>query len=128
MAVHYGFGESSANISLADQIEAMKFMTVLQSFLIIATAVGRCAFVLYLLGIVGTERHHWLILWFFFALQVIINSISVILMFAQCPDIRALWNPKFSAGCLPHGVQKNYAVVQTCKASLDPDIMKSTKI
>lgn len=106
----------------------MKIMTILQTFLIIATGVGRCAFVLYLLGIVGTERHHKLILWFFIALQVIINSISVILMFAQCPDIRALWNPKFSAGCLPASVQRYYAVVQTCKACLDGDIMKPTKI
>ncbi|KAJ5661037.1 uncharacterized protein N7484_000409 [Penicillium longicatenatum] len=128
VAVHYGFGKSSANIGLAHQIEVMKFATVLQAFLIVATGVGRCAFILYLLGIVGTERKHWLILWFFIALQIIINGISVILMFTQCPDIRALWNPEYSTGCLPASVQRDYAVVQTCKACLDQAIKKPANI
>ncbi|KAJ5976448.1 hypothetical protein N7481_010155, partial [Penicillium waksmanii] len=113
VAIHYGFGKSSANLSLADQIQAMKFATILQTFMIIATGLGRCAFILYLLGIVGTERLHHIILWLFIALQIIINGVSVIIAYTQCSDVRGIWNPEFSAGCSFGNLQGVYGIVQT---------------
>ncbi|PYH63317.1 uncharacterized protein BO88DRAFT_376536 [Aspergillus vadensis CBS 113365] len=119
LAIAHGYGRHFWYLSQADQVLALKYYTGFQCLSIIATGAGRAAFTLYLLNILRQERYLGWILWFVFALQIIINIVSVATILAQCQDIDSLWDVRVSTTCWDPNVERIYGYVQCCML-IDP--------
>ncbi|OJJ46502.1 hypothetical protein ASPZODRAFT_96773 [Penicilliopsis zonata CBS 506.65] len=109
VAVHYGFGLS---VPSATSVQAQMYFTLFQVFCIPATALARVSFILYMLGIVFSRRSR-IVYWTFAVLQLLVNSISVILILAQCPNIQGVWDSAEAHGCLPAHIQQDWGTAQT---------------
>lgn len=114
LAIAHGYGRHSWYLSKENQVLALKYYTGFQCLSIIATGAGRAAFTLYLLNILRQERYLGWILWFIFALQIIINVASVATVLAQCQDINSLWDMHVDTACWDPNVERIYGYVQCC--------------
>ncbi|BCS15161.1 hypothetical protein ALUC_70394A [Aspergillus luchuensis] len=121
LAIAHGYGRHFWSLSQADQVLALKYYTGFQCLSIIATGAGRAAFTLYLLNILRQERYLGWILWFIFALQIVINSVSVVTILVQCQDVDSLWDVHVSTTCWDPNVERIYGYVQ-CSINTASDL------
>ncbi|OJJ71859.1 hypothetical protein ASPBRDRAFT_126371 [Aspergillus brasiliensis CBS 101740] len=121
LAIAHGYGRHFQYLSRADQVLALKYYTSFQCLSIIATGAGRAAFTLYLLNILRQERYLGWILWFIFALQIIINIVSVATILAQCQNIDSLWDAHVDTACWDPNVERIYGYVQ-CSINTTSDL------
>jgi multisubunit Na+/H+ antiporter MnhF subunit len=115
VAVKHGFGRHVQGLKFSDRVTAVEFFTLHQSITILGTAIGRMAFITYLWALLGGQKLHQMIFGIIITLQIIVNSLSVIFIFVQCRDVRALWNPHITSECWSVWGQIKYSYFQCCK-------------
>ncbi|KAB8234524.1 uncharacterized protein BDW43DRAFT_299575 [Aspergillus alliaceus] len=113
----YGFG---AGLPESDDVNALKFYTLMEVCGVVGTCLGRVAFILYLLPILSTRKLFRNSLWALLALQIVANSVMVILILAQCRDIRGVWDPEYATNCMEDYIQLRYGYfICACNTSAD---------
>ncbi|KAB8067247.1 hypothetical protein BDV29DRAFT_196589 [Aspergillus leporis] len=113
----YGFG---AGLPGSDEVNALKYYTIMEVCTVGSTCLGRIAFIIYLLPILSTRKVFKIGLWVLLALQIAANSIMAILILAQCRDIRGVWNPQFATECMEDYIQLHYGYfLCACNSSAD---------
>ncbi|CEJ58309.1 hypothetical protein PMG11_06971 [Penicillium brasilianum] len=95
IAVHYGYGQD------------------MQACVIGSTATARVAFIIYLLAILGSEKKHSIILSTLAALEVVVNAVSIILIFTSCKNVRTIWDKAINSECGPPHRQIRYGYFQS---------------
>ncbi|KAF3761987.1 hypothetical protein M406DRAFT_231046, partial [Cryphonectria parasitica EP155] len=89
---HYGWGRHQACITDLQKLETqIKFNIVGQSFGIMGSTFGRMSFIVFMLVLFGSQRWVRWTLWVMFVAQIITNLGTVIAIYAQCNDPRALY-------------------------------------
>ncbi|GFF35779.1 hypothetical protein IFM61606_05879 [Aspergillus udagawae] len=113
IAVNYGYGLPDETVPEPDATTGRKFYILGQAFLILCTAVGRAAFVLYLLAILGGQKWQRIILTALAVMEVIFNSVVIILMFASCTPVSMLWDYNVAGTCAADSIQVNFGYFQS---------------
>jgi hypothetical protein len=91
----------------------MKFVVLCQGWGITSAAVGRVSFSVYLLQFVFLWRIRRILLHFFIWSQVLLNALTIVLIYAQCgPHPEALWDPSIDATCWSPLVQRDFGFFQ----------------
>ena len=116
LAVKYGFGRHVWNIGSSDVPKVIMHDYIAQAFGLCGSALGRIAFIVYVIGLLGIEKRYKVILWFLLSLQLVTNGIFIIIIFAQCPAHgSAIWNRPVRSKCWDPHVQAYYGYFQGCK-------------
>ncbi|KAJ6091069.1 hypothetical protein N7499_003220 [Penicillium canescens] len=111
IAVHHGYGQDIGELAFDSVVHVFKFYIIAQACVIGSSTAGRVAFILYLQAILGGAMKHRIILLTLAILEVIINAVTIILLFTGCKDMQSTWNEGLPRGCLTH--QIHYAYFQT---------------
>lgn len=90
---HYGLGRHFFFLSTHQRIMAGKFNFVGQAFGIMAPTFGRMSFIVLLVQLFGTTKWKRWGLWALFWQSLLVNGLTLILVYAQCPDVQSLWDP-----------------------------------
>lgn len=112
-AVHYGYGQDVGELLSENSVLAVKYYIITQGCVIGSTAAARVAFIIYLLAILGGEKKHGIILLALATLEVIVNAVSIILIFTSCKNVRAIWNNAINSECGPPDRQIRYGYFQS---------------
>lgn len=104
---HYGWGRHQACITdLQMLITQIKFNVTGQSFGIMGSTFGRLSFIAFMLNLFGSKKWVRWTLWTVFVAQVVTNIGTVVVIYAQCKDPRALYDFTMPEElCLPSYVQ-----------------------
>ncbi|RHZ73391.1 hypothetical protein CDV55_109019 [Aspergillus turcosus] len=113
VAVKYGYGLLDETVPEPAATLGRKYYTIGQAVLILCTAVGRAAFVLYLLAILGGQKRQRIILTALAVLEVLFNSVAVILIFATCTPVAMLWDYTMRGTCAPIGILIDFGYWQS---------------
>lgn len=102
VSINYGLGEHvDADTLLPEQISAaIKWSWINQALGIFAIALGKLAIVAFLQQIHGPEhRGRVLMLWGVAISNLLINSITIGMIYTQCSPRRRLWNDAIPGSC-----------------------------
>ncbi|KAJ5116273.1 hypothetical protein N7456_000621 [Penicillium angulare] len=114
--VHYGLGRHASILDHGPEVKAVMYYCISQSFGIVASTIGRMAFIMFLARLFPSSSVTRTVLWALFAIQPIVNIIAIFLMFLQChgeiPPLFDFTLPQDN--CMPLSVQINYAYFQGC--------------
>lgn len=104
---HYGWGRHQACITDVQKlITQIKFNVTGQSFGIMGSTFGRLSFIAFMLNLFGSKKWVRWTLWAIFIAQIVTNVGTVIMIYAQCKDPRALYDFTMSKDlCWPHYLQ-----------------------
>jgi len=94
-------------------MQALRFNAISQSFGVMGSTWGRLSFILLMLQLFGTNKPGRYALWILFAIQIIFNGIVVVCLYAQCTDIRSLWDFSFPSTCWNADVQTRLGYAHT---------------
>ncbi|RAK99317.1 uncharacterized protein BO80DRAFT_478038 [Aspergillus ibericus CBS 121593] len=113
VAVDYGYGQTGSALELHREMNSLKYSTISQAVITLAATAGRLAFIIYLIELLAARKLHRIILWVLVPCQIIVNVISVFLLFFQCTThVNKLFNPSQSNSCMSLDVQIDYAYFQ----------------
>ncbi|KAH3186359.1 hypothetical protein KXW84_000178 [Aspergillus fumigatus] len=115
-AVKYGYGLPDATVPEPVATTGRKFYIIGLASLILCSAVGRAAFVLYLLAILGGQKGRRIILTALAILEMVFNSVSVILIFATCTPVSMVWDYAAEGTCTATSIQPSELTMR-CDAS-----------
>jgi hypothetical protein len=83
--------------------------------------IGRIAFIMYLRRLVPLQSKARIVLLILLGLQPLVNVVPVILIFAQCKDIRAVFDPTIKdVYCMPVKIQMVYGYTQGGSSFISP--------
>lgn len=92
-------GDHIWNLSPAGQVQAMKYITIQEGLSVGTPMFGRISFAVFLLMLLGPTA--WIkrcILWSIVGVQVVINVVTIVQIYAQCGSHpSALWDPRVAA-------------------------------
>lgn len=87
-----------------------------QTFGLVGGALGRISFIVFIIGLLVQRLSQRFILWTLVGLQVVVNTLFIIILFVQCPDHEsAIWDHSGKAKCWNVHVQAYYGYFQGCK-------------
>ncbi|KAH1486164.1 hypothetical protein LV164_007222 [Aspergillus fumigatus] len=112
-AVKYGYGLPDATVPEPVATTGRKFYIIGLASLILCSAVGRAVFVLYLLAILGGQKGQRIILTALAILEMVFNSVSVILIFATCTPVSMVWDYAAEGTCTATSIQVNFGYFQS---------------
>ncbi|KAK1807303.1 hypothetical protein LTR12_018351 [Friedmanniomyces endolithicus] len=114
IAYHYGWGRHTQYLSDYQILNAVKWISVSQGMGVVAPALGRISFCLFMLQIVGlTSRWKRLSLHVTWMSQILINTVCVVMIYTQSGvHVSALWGAE-RAKCLDPSVQTIYGYFQS---------------
>ena len=119
LAVRYGFGRNIWAINAPDVPRINLYDYLAQAFGLGGGTLGRMAFFVFIVRLLGVERSHTIILWILLGLQLIVNFIFILTIFIQCPGhSSAIWEHSGKANCWDPRVQSYYGYFQGCEDSL----------
>ncbi|KAJ4393073.1 hypothetical protein N0V93_002280 [Gnomoniopsis smithogilvyi] len=104
---HYGWGRHQKCITDVQKLETqIKFNVTGQSFGIMGSTFGRLSFIIFMLALFGSKKWVRWALWTIFVAQIVTNVGTVVAIYAQCKDPRALYDFTLpEATCWPSYVQ-----------------------
>lgn len=104
---HYGWGRHQSCITNIQKLEMqIKFNVTGQSFGIMGSTFGRLSSIVFMLALFGSKRWVWWALWAMFVAQIVSNVGTVVVIYAQCKDPRALYDFSLPESlCWPSYVQ-----------------------
>lgn len=113
LAIKMGFGQELSSINTPNVSKIIMHDYLTQTFGLAGGALGRISFIVFIIGLLVQKRSHRIILWILVGLQVIINSIFIIILFVQCPGhASAIWDHSGKAKCWDLHVQAYYGYFQ----------------
>jgi hypothetical protein len=118
-SVHYGFGRSVTTINPKDLPSALKYDYLSHGFGFAGSLLARIAFTLYLINLLGAAKIHRTILWTLLVIQLVINFITILFIYIQCPGHpSAMWDPSIKAYCWSPVVQLDIGYFSSCRCPL----------
>lgn len=116
MGIKYGFGRHVWDLDTTTVVpKVIMFDYLTQTFGIAGGTLGRISFIVFIIGLLGTRRSHRVILWIIVGLQILTNSILIIILFVQCPGhASAIWNQNGKDICWDVRIQAYYGYYQGC--------------
>jgi hypothetical protein len=119
VAVHHGFGRPVGVLEPSDISKVIEYDYFTQSFGIAGGTLGRVAFILYIIGLLGVTTSHRVILWALVVLQPIVNLVFILIIFLQCPGhASGIWAHSGKVKCWSPRVQAYYGYFLGCKKAL----------
>ena len=116
VGVHYGFGQKVGDLNATIVPKVIMFDYLIQTFGLAGGALGRVSFIVFIIGLLGAKMWHRIILWVLVGMQVVINSLFIIILFVQCPGhASAIWEHADKAKCWNTRVQAYYGYFQGCE-------------
>jgi hypothetical protein len=100
--VQYGFGKNLLILVKErphDVQMVLKYIAIQVPIVTISTTLARCAFILYLLAILGNNKNYAIALWTVMLLQFAGNVASAVLPLSICRNPRILWDPTTKTTC-----------------------------
>ncbi|KAJ5437264.1 hypothetical protein N7445_005808, partial [Penicillium cf. griseofulvum] len=115
--IDYGFASGHPG---PDEPTALKYYVVTEVCSVASTCLGRVAFILYLLPVLSTKKVFKICLWVLFAVQIVANIVMIVLILAQCRDIRGVWDKEYATNCMEDYIQLRFAYFLCfCNSSAD---------
>ncbi|KAH8657677.1 hypothetical protein BX600DRAFT_438868 [Xylariales sp. PMI_506] len=102
---HHGWGRHQVFIDDDTLQHFLRYLWAAQPFGIMGSTFGRLSFIILMLRLFGTQAKMRILLWTFFGLQLVTNLGTVVMLYAQCKDPRALYDFSVPSQCLPAYVQ-----------------------
>lgn len=104
---HFGWGRHQSCITDLQELETqIKFNVTSQSFGIMGSTFGRLSFIVFMVALFGSKRWVWWALWATFVAQIVTNLGTVVVVYSQCRDPRALYDFSLPESmCWPSYVQ-----------------------
>ena len=116
-AQSHGLGQHIWSLPKGQTKQALKYILIQEGPACLTSTFGRVSFALFLLVLLGrTARPKRAVLWCIVAVQVTINLIVVVQIYAQCgTQVSALWDPEVAAiaRCQNVSVETNLGFVQS---------------
>jgi len=101
-ACYWGLGRHIYYLSPDQITNVVKYIILMIAPGVLAVALGRISFCLFLLSAVGVTRIVRVILWTLLILQALVNVTQIILEYSSCGlHIAALWDPTIHVKCIP---------------------------
>ncbi|CAG7918817.1 unnamed protein product [Penicillium olsonii] len=112
VGVKCGFGQHVWDIQ--PQVPSVIMYDYLaQAFGIVGGTLGRIAFIVFIVGLLGTRRLYRVILWGLVGLQLVTNLVLIVILSVQCPGhASAIWAPSGKNNCWDVRVQAYYGYYQ----------------
>jgi hypothetical protein len=115
MGIQYGFGRHVWDINPDHTATVIMYDYLAQTFGIAGGTLGRIAFIVFVVGLLGTRKAYRVILWVLVALQIVTNGMFIIILFVQCPGhASAIWSQDGKGKCWDVRVQAYYGYYQGC--------------
>ena len=115
-AVRWGYGRHQASLPLENVVQAVKYAWIAQMPIVLALTIARVSIAAFLLRLFAANK--WL-KWFLLVMTLV-NTIFAILplimIFAQCTPVTALWDPP-TGHCWNPKIQRDFAVVSSGQSS-----------
>ncbi|RAO74140.1 uncharacterized protein BHQ10_010152 [Talaromyces amestolkiae] len=96
LSVHHGFGrnlEVMIEEGYSSDVHAvLKYIAIQVPIVTISTTIARCAFILYLLAILGNNKTYRYALWTVMIWQLAGNIVSAVLPLSICRNVNILWD------------------------------------
>ncbi|KUJ09791.1 uncharacterized protein LY89DRAFT_711067 [Mollisia scopiformis] len=99
-----GFGSHLTDLGLPQAVKAIKWEIAGQTFNIAAIGTSKSSVAVFLLRIVTSKSHIW-ILWFCIASTSFVCASCIVFMYTQCTPLESIFNPT-----LPHVCYLNFTV------------------
>lgn len=116
VATKHGFGKNVGALSNGSVSKVIMFDYLAQTFGLAGGALGRVSFIVFVLGLLVSRQWHRVVFWTLIALQLIVNSMFIIILFVQCPGhASAIWEHSDKAKCWNTRVQAYYGYFQGCE-------------
>lgn len=113
IGIHYGFGQRVTDLDKDNIPRIIIFDYLGQTFGLAGGALGRISFIVFILRLLTSRPWHVVVLWVLGALQLIVNSIFIIILFVQCPGHQsAIWEHSDKQKCWSTKVQADYGYFQ----------------
>ncbi|KAJ5091775.1 hypothetical protein NUU61_006645, partial [Penicillium alfredii] len=113
LAIKHGFGQHIGHISTTNIPKAIMYDYSAQAFGIAGGTVGRIAFIVFIVGLLGARRSHSIVLWTLVGLQPVANLMFIVIIFVQCPGhVSAIWAHTGKEKCWDLRVQAFYGYFQ----------------
>ncbi|KAF3407058.1 hypothetical protein DPV78_001816 [Talaromyces pinophilus] len=113
IGVHYGYGHPDETVPEPYASLARKYYIIGQAVLIGCTAMGRAAFIAYLMAILGSQKWQRIILISLAVMELIFNLVSIILIFGTCKPLAVLWDYTITGTCSSADIQIYYGYFQS---------------
>lgn len=113
IGVHYGYGHPDETIPEPYASLARKNYIIGQGVLIGCAAMGRAAFIAYLLAILGSQKWQRIILISLAVMELIFNLVSIVLIFGTCRPLALLWDYTITGTCSSADIQIYYGYFQS---------------
>ncbi|KAJ5822642.1 hypothetical protein N7447_004982 [Penicillium robsamsonii] len=92
LSVKHGFGKDLGTVPLDDKEAVLKNIAIQVPIVTFSTTFARCAFILYLLPLLGTNKYYQAALWAVMVIQFAGNVASAVLPLSICRNVAALWD------------------------------------
>ncbi|OOQ84359.1 hypothetical protein PEBR_30614 [Penicillium brasilianum] len=113
LAIKLGFSQELSSVNTLNVSKIIMYDYLAQTFGLAGGALGRISFIIFIIGLLVQKRSQRIILWILVALQVIVNSIFIIILFVQCPGhASAIWDHSGKVKCWDLHVQAYYGYFQ----------------
>ncbi|KAJ9307388.1 hypothetical protein DTO217A2_3070 [Paecilomyces variotii] len=112
-SVHRGLGQHSNYLSFQDRVQVVRYEYIGAAWGIISPTLGRISYALFLLSVLWlltTVRR--IMLWILISLQVVLNFLAFIILFAQCHPTSRVWDPSVPGYCVSVNVQPDIGFAQ----------------
>lgn len=91
-SVRHGFGGDLTKLPTQDSEMVLKDIAIQVPLVTFSTTFARTGFIIYLLGVLGTNKGYVIALWVLLVIQAAGNIASAVLPLSICRDVRALWD------------------------------------
>ncbi|KAJ5082268.1 hypothetical protein N7532_011311, partial [Penicillium argentinense] len=113
IAIKNGFGRRVVDINRPKVPEIIMYDYLAQTFGLAGGTLGRMSFIIFIAGLLVQRWSQKVALWVLALLQVIVNTVFVIIIFAQCPShTSAIWDNSGKNKCWDLRVQTYYGYFQ----------------
>ncbi|KAJ5173704.1 uncharacterized protein N7500_001635 [Penicillium coprophilum] len=97
LSVKHGFGKNLNTVPSGDKQAVLRNIAVQVPIITFSTTFARCAFILYLIPLIETNKYYQAALWTFLAIQLAGNTTSAVLPISICRNVTALWDAAAAA-------------------------------
>ncbi|EEA29092.1 conserved hypothetical protein [Talaromyces marneffei ATCC 18224] len=98
IGIENGYGQQVWNINTEDVPKVIMYDYLSQTFCSAGGVIGRTAFTMFIISILGTRKPHRIMLWALIGAQIIINTLFILIIFLQCPGHASAINNKTGEG------------------------------
>ena len=115
VSAHFGLGRHIIYLTPKQLLKTLKYEVIAQPFGMLSPMFARVSFGIYLLQLVGPWKLNRSTLYLVIALQILVNSVSVVLFLSQCgTHVTALWNTQAPGAehCLQRKVAADFDYFQ----------------